>query len=131
MLSRYTIYRRRPKDAGPLPNGIRQDTRYRSNHVLRPTKEIVDTYLSNPTDAAWRQFKKDYLTLLQKRFREDREPFDELAELAAENDVYLGCNCPTKKNPVPGRCHTYAALEFMNKKYQNLDVVIPDTDSKH
>jgi hypothetical protein len=123
MLSRYTIYRRRPADAGPLPNGIRQDTRYRTSHILRPTAEIVDAYLSNPTDAAWRRFKRDYLALLETRFRADRQPFDELAGLAGSEDVYLGCNCPTKKNPTHGCCHTYLALEFMEKKYPTLEVV--------
>jgi hypothetical protein len=129
MLSRYTIYRRRPAGAGPLPDGKRQDTRYRTRHPLRPTQNLVDAYLSNPTDSAWRGFRRDYLALLEKRFREDRKPFDELAALAADNDVYLGCSCPTKKNPIPCRCHTYLALEFMKKKYPPLDVVIPGTPS--
>ena len=53
MLSRYTIYRRRPANAGPLPNGIRRDTRYRTSHILRPTEDIVEAYLADPTDAAW------------------------------------------------------------------------------
>ena len=127
MLSRYTIYRRRPADAGPLPNGIRRDTRYRTSHVLRPAKDLVEAYLTDTTDAAWRRFKKEYLALLKERFRENRAPFDELARLATDNDVFLGCNCPTKKNPIPGRCHTYLALEFMKKKRPSLEVVIPAT----
>ena len=49
---------------------------------------------------------------------------------AASNDVFLGCNCPTKKNPILGRCHTYLALEFMQKKYPSLDVVIPGTSTE-
>ena len=101
MLSRYTIYRRRPANAGPLPNGVRQDTRYRTSHVLRPTEEIVEAYLANPTDAAWRSFERKYLALLDERFRDDRTQFDDLARIATDNDVYLGCNCPTKKNPNP------------------------------
>jgi uncharacterized protein YeaO (DUF488 family) len=125
MLSRYTIYRRRPADAGPLPNGIRKDTRYRTSHVLRPTKEIVEAYLDDPTDTAWSTFKREYLAVLEERFCKDRTPFDDLAELVADNDVFLGCNCPTKKNPILGRCHTYLALGFMKKKYPRLEVVIP------
>ncbi len=127
MLSRYTIYRRRPADAGPLPSGIRQDTRYRTNHVLRPSEDIVQAYLADPSDAAWRTLQREYLALLEKRFREDRTPFDELADLAAGNDVFLGCNCPTQKNPIPGRCHTYLALGFMKKKYPTLGIAIPAT----
>ena len=92
MLSRYTMYRRRPADAGPLPNGIRQDTRYRTSHILRPSEDIVQAYLADPSDAAWRTFQREYLALLEKRFREDRTPFDELADLAVGNDVFLGCN---------------------------------------
>ena len=127
MLSRYTIYRRRPRDAEPLPEGIRKDTRYATQHVLRPTKEIVQSYLDNPTDATWRQFRKAFLALLEKRFRVERVPFDELADLAAENDVYLGCSCPTKKNPIVGRCHTYLALEFMQQKFPQLDVDLQES----
>jgi len=95
------IYRRRPADAGPLPSGIRQDTRYRTSHVLRPTEDIVDAYLSDPTDAAWRKFRREYLALLEERFRADREPFDELARLAASKDVFLGCNCQRRRTPFP------------------------------
>ena len=128
MLSRYTICRgKRPAGAGPLPDGIRQDTRHRTRHVLRPTKEIFEAYSANPTTEAWRKYEQDYLALLEERFRLERPRFDELAELATDNDVSLGCSCPTKKNPVPGRCHTYLALEFMQKKYQWLNVVIPVT----
>jgi len=130
MLSRYTIYRRRPANAGPLPKGIRQDTRYRTKHVLRPGEDIVEAYLADPTDKAWQRFKRAYLALLEQRFGENCQPFDELAGLAADNDVFLGCNCPTQKNPVPGRCHTYLALEFMKKKYPELNVVIPNTPRK-
>ncbi len=126
MLSRYTMYRRRPKDAPPLPEGIRKDTRYATRHLLRPTAGIVEAYLSDPTSAAWRTFRQQYLALLRERFREDRTLFDELAELAADNDVYLGCSCPTKKNPVVGRCHTYLALKFMREKYPRLTVVLPE-----
>ena len=125
MLSRYTIYRRRPVDAGPLPDGIRQDTRHRFRHILRPTKEIVEAYLVDPTDAAWKTFRREYIALLKERFHSDRAPFDRLAKLATDNDVYLGCSCPTKSNPIHGRCHTYLALEFMQKKYRKLDVVVP------
>jgi len=122
MLSRYTIYRRRPVGAAPLPGSIRQDTRHRTRHVLRPTKDMVENYLASPTDAAWRKFKKAYLALLNERFREDRTPFDELAAIVAEKDVHLGCSCPTKRNPVVGRCHTYLALEFMKKKYPAVEI---------
>ena len=61
MLSRYTIYRRRPANAGPLPDGIRQDTRYRTKHILRPSEDIVEAYLADPTDAAWRSFRESTL----------------------------------------------------------------------
>ncbi len=130
MLSRYTIYRRQPADAGPLPKGIRQDTRFRTRHILRPTEEIVEAYLADPTDAAWRTFRKRYLAALDERFRQDRAPFDDLTRLAEGNDVFLGCSCPTRKNPVHGRCHIFVALEFMRKKYPRLEVVIPATSQE-
>jgi uncharacterized protein YeaO (DUF488 family) len=122
------MYRHRPPGAGPLPKGIRRDTRYRFSHILRPTKEIVEAYLADPTNAAWRTFKRKYLAILDMRFRENRTPFDDLARRAAENNVFLGCNCPTKKNPVLGHCHTYLALGFMKKHYPRLKVVIPSPE---
>ena len=130
MLTRYEIYRgRRPPD-DPLPEGIRQDTRRHTRHCLRPTRKIVDAYVASPSDATWGLFRDAYFALLEDRYREDREAFDELAALAAKNDVILGCSCPTKNNPQVGRCHTYLALEFMTEKYQSLDVKIPGTTGK-
>lgn len=126
MLSRYTMLRRRPADAPPLPDGIRKDTRYATKHLLRPTKQIVEAFLAGGTDAAWQTFRDAYMALLDERYRHEPASFDALAQLATENDVYLGCSCPTKKNPTVGRCHTYLALEFMQKKYPELKVVLPE-----
>ena len=64
--------------------------------------------------------------MLEQRFDADRVPFDELAALATENDVFLGCSCPTKKNPIAGRCHTYLALAFMEEKFPNLTIRVPE-----
>ena len=126
MLARYTIYRRRPKDAPPLPDGIRQDTRWRTKHVLRPQQETVEEFLTDPSDAAWHDFKEAYTTSLVTRFQENREPFEQLARLASEHDVFLGCNCPTRKNPNVQHCHTYPGLVFMKEAFPELHVVLPD-----
>ena len=125
MLARYTIYRRRPKNAGPLPDGIRQDSRWRTKHILRPTQEIVEAFLENPTDKAWGKTSDAYRALLMARYRKDRESFEALAKLATVNDVFIGCSCPTKKNPDARRCHTWLALEFMRQTFPALDVVMP------
>lgn len=122
MLSRYTMIRGRRPAGDPLPKGIRQDTRKHTRHCLRPTAEMVSTYLKDPTPERWRRFKKDYKALLETRIAEDREPFDTLAALARENDVYLGCSCPTRKNPDVRRCHTMLALEFMKRNYPDLTI---------
>lgn len=121
MLTRYTM--KRGVAAAELPPGIRQDTRKHTRHPLRPEKELVARYLEDPSDSAWNEFERSYLAELDKRFVKDRAPYDSLAELAADNDVHLGCNCPTAKNPIAGRCHTYLALEFMSRKYPGLRVV--------
>ena len=86
---------------------------------------MVETYLAEPTDDMWRVYVKEYLFMIEERFKRDRQPFDKLAELAESKDVYLGCYCPTKKNPSPLHCHTYLALKFMKKKYPDLTVVYP------
>jgi hypothetical protein len=128
MLTRYKIYRgKRPPDE-PLPAGIRQDTRRHTNHCLRPTREIVEAYLATPDHLkkkAWSVFEQQYNKLIKRRYDEDRRPFDQLADLAQSQDVYIGCNCPTKQNPEPDHCHTILALRFMKSRYRRLDVHFP------
>ncbi len=126
VLARYQIYR--GPSPPPLPKGIRQDTRWRTRHPLRPMKEMVEAYLASPHDAAWRTFRKAYLALLAERLRTDRTPFDELSALARHSDVFIGCSCPTKANPRVDRCHTFPALEFMRRKYRGLRVELPQSD---
>ena len=126
MLGRYKIYRGKRSAGDPLPVGVRQDTRFRTRHALRPTTEMVDAFLKDVTDAAaWRGFRRAYLDLLEVRIQEDRAPFDAIAQAATEGDVFLGCNCPTQKNPRVEHCHTYLALGFMKRKYRKLEVVLP------
>lgn len=124
MLSRYTMERGRP--ASELPAGVRQDTRKHTRHCLRPPGELVERYLADPTAEGWRHFEREYLAAVEQRYRSDPEPFDALSRLAAEKDVYLGCSCPTRKNPDVRRCHTTLALCFMQRLYPALDVVLPD-----
>jgi uncharacterized protein YeaO (DUF488 family) len=124
VLGRYTMIRGAP--VSKLPKGIRQDTRKHTHHVLRPTPELVEKALGGPgDDAAWRAFAKGYRALLETRFRADRAPFDALAETARANDVWLGCSCPTAKQPDVRRCHTALALAFMKERYPDLAVRMP------
>jgi uncharacterized protein YeaO (DUF488 family) len=125
VLTRYKIYRGKRPPSDPLPSGIRQDTRWRTKHPLRPTEQMVTKYLAAPSEKAWRTFRKAYLALLERRFREDRAKFDALARLARDKNVFLGCSCHTKKNPRVDRCHTWLALEFMQRKYPDLRVEFP------
>lgn len=124
-LGRYHIVRgRRPPD-DPLPEGIRQDTRKHTSHPLRPDAPAVARFLDAPSDSAWKGFARDYRALLEQRRRTDRTAFDELAALAREDDVWIGCNCPTAKNPDVRRCHTFLALEAMARWYPDLAIVWP------
>lgn len=126
MFARYKIYRGQRDPADPLPTGIRQDTRWRCRkHPLHPDPGMVKEYLGAPSDEAWSVFRNAYWQELERRFREDRLPFDKLARLAGENDVFIGCSCPTKANPRVDRCHTFIALEFMKSKYPKLHVEFP------
>lgn len=125
-LGRYHIVRgRRPPDDS-LPEGVRQDTRKHTRHVLRPDPEAVADYLRDPTEAAWRAFARAYRGLLDRRRAEDGAAFEALAQLARERAVWLGCNCPTAKNPDVRRCHTMLALEFLAAKYPDLEVLLPE-----
>lgn len=124
MLARYTMVR--GARASSLPAGVRQDTRKHTRHVLRPTPELVADALARPEDdAGWQRFARGYRKLLEERFAADRSAFDGLARLAREGDLYLGCNCPTAKNPDVRRCHTALALAFMKQRYPDLDVREP------
>lgn len=130
MLARYKIYRGKRPPSDPLPDGVRQDSRFRTRHVLRPTKEMATAFLTAGTDAAWKKFAAEYRKLIAQRFREDRRPFDELAALATAEDVFIGCSCPTEKNPRVDRCHTYLALQFMKAKYRKLRIRLPTVPAR-
>jgi hypothetical protein len=124
MLTRYQIVRGRPKSE--LPQGKRVDIRKHVKHVLSPKPETVEAYLALGTQAAYAEFARTYRALLAARFAASREQFDALAEAARHGDVYLGCNCPTSKNPDVSRCHTVLALRFMQANYPTLDIRYPD-----
>jgi len=86
---------------------------------------MVTRFLDPNDKYAWGQFRVDYLSLVQRRHEVDRKPFDQLAERALHEDVYLGCSCPTKSNPNVQNCHTWLALEFMAARYPDLEVIFP------
>ena len=125
MLRRYTIYRGKRPEGDSLPEGIRQDTRKHTRHVLRPPGELVVAYLKGDGSVSWEDFRNQYLRCLEERLRENAVPFEKLAALARKEDVFLGCNCPTKKNPDVNRCHTVLALEFMKGQFPGLPVGFP------
>ena len=125
MLGRYQMKRGRRAPDDPLPTGERQDTRRHTRHPLRPEAAAVDRYLDAPSDAAWETFSAEYRRVLGERFERDSEPFDRFAELAREGDVWLGCSCPTARNPDVRRCHTFLALGFMEERYTDLVIRWP------
>ncbi len=125
MLARYKIYRGKRPVGEILPDGIRQDTRKHTKHCLRPSAEIVEEYLLRPSSSAWQKFAAEYMRILAERFAANSQPFDDLADLAVANDVYLGCSCPTAKNPNINHCHTVLALHFMQARYPEMTVVFP------
>jgi hypothetical protein len=125
MLARYHIVRGKRDPSDPLPEGHRMDTRKHTKHVLRPESAEVEKLLADLSAPAFKRFATAYLTTVEQRFKADRAPFDELAELATSENVYIGCNCPTAKQPDVRHCHTVLALGFMKKKYPKLRVVMP------
>jgi uncharacterized protein YeaO (DUF488 family) len=128
MLSRYQIKRAAKLSSLPreVQKGIRQDTRKHTRHVLRPPGELVLGFLADPNAAgAFQRFAKGYCATLEQRFKRERGKFDELAQAARKGNVFIGCSCPTTKNPSVLHCHTWLALEFMHAKYPDLDVRFP------
>lgn len=101
------------------------DTRKHTRHCLRPLPELVAALLSQPLQQraeAWRDYSRRYRALLAERFARDRAPFDQLARLATDGDVFIGCSCPSAVNPDARHCHVVLALQFMQKHYPALDV---------
>ena len=127
MLSGYRMQRGLP--AAQLPQGIRQDTRKHTRHILRPEAEFVREFFADPSDAVWRQSMDRYRAELERRFAQDRAPFDALADLARRENVFIGCSCPTRLVPDVRKCHTWTALEFMHEKYPNLEVRMPEVET--
>jgi uncharacterized protein YeaO (DUF488 family) len=126
VLGRYQMVRGKRSPDDPLPEGVRQDTRKHQKHILRPDADRVAAYLADPGDAQWDEFATAYRETIESRLVADAGPFEELAELARQQDVWLGCSCPTPKNPDVRRCHTYLALQFMAEHFEDLDIVWPD-----
>lgn len=93
--------------------------------MLAPPTELVKAFLRD-TGSGWSRFREGYLATLEERFASDRSHFEALAERARVQDVFLGCNCPTRKQPRVDHCHTVLALQFMAQKYPDLDIVLPD-----
>jgi hypothetical protein len=125
MIGRYRIVRGKRPAGDPLPDGERQDTRKHTRHILRPSAELVASFLGQPDAEGFKAFRLGYLSLLDERFRADRAPFDALRDLALGTDVFIGCNCPTTKQPDVTHCHTYLALGFLAKHYPQLKVQWP------
>lgn len=125
MIGRYRIVRGVRSADDPLPQGLRQDTRKHTRHILRPSAELVTRFLLLSSAAGFAAFRAGYLRLLEERFRQDSKAFDALCDLARRSDVFLGCNCPTAKQPDVHRCHTYLALGFLAERYPALEVRWP------
>jgi hypothetical protein len=128
MLARYQIKRAAKLSSLPreVQEGIRQDTRKHTRHVLRPTAELVAEFLKDPNaTGAFQRFAEGYRFTLEQRFKRERGKFDELSQAAREENVFIGCNCPTTKNSSLRHCHTWLALEFMRAKYPDLKVRFP------
>ena len=130
MLARYTIHRGKRPAGHALPEGVRQDIRAHTSHCLRAPRDAVREYLADPDDAGWKRFAKIYRDSLAQRRRDDRAPFDTLAALARDEEVHIGCSCPTKQNPDVRRCHTMLALKFMQSNYPDLDVAYPPAKTR-
>jgi hypothetical protein len=125
VLARYRIVRGKRSPEEPLPEGVRQDTRKHTQHVLRPSPELVQGLMDDGSAASFARFERGYRALIRQRFSTERERFDALAQLARSENVYLGCNCPTARQPDVRRCHTVLALAFMREHYPDLHVQLP------
>lgn len=120
MLGRFQIKR---KVAFPRASGsVFKDSRKHTSHVFAPAKELVISYLRNPTLESWQTFQREYIRILRERLLSMPEKFEGIHRHAESGNYYIGCNCPTRTNPFLCRCHTVLALEFMKETYPDLEV---------
>lgn len=124
MLGRYTIVRGATRAS--YPAGIRQDTRKHTRHFLAPTPELVAEVFANRRSAtAWDAYADRYRALIDARYTADPARFRLLATMARWHDVWLGCSCPSSKNPDVMRCHTVIALRFMKERFPSIAILLP------
>jgi uncharacterized protein YeaO (DUF488 family) len=75
-------------------------TRTRRN-FFAPSQELLDDYKSGRDD--WDAFEKRYLAEIRARYRDEPQPFHDLVERAAREDVTL--TCWEKGNEDTIHCH--------------------------
>ena len=78
---------------GTVQVNVRID-RLKSADQYQLSEDVLE-YLANPTTKDWEAFAGRYVRRLERRFAQNRQAFDELADIAKSRDLYLGCNCPT------------------------------------
>ena len=86
---------------------------------------VVGIYLGDISDAAWAHSEVAYLESLEQRYADNPSPFEKLAAMAMEKDVFIGCSYPTQKNPNPMHCHTVPALRFISSKFPDIEIQLP------
>jgi hypothetical protein len=87
---------------------------------------MVEALLEDATDPnKQRAFAEAYEALLRRRYVQDPAPFEKLAAAARTGPVFIGCSCPTKRQPDVQHCHTVLALRFMQERFPDLDVRFP------
>ena len=82
--------------------------------VFAPTWDMV--MASKRGEISWAEYTAQYLSLLRKRYQQNRRLFE---EVAAAGDVVVLCYCP---NTVTGdrHCHRYLLAEVLVKVAQSL-----------
>jgi uncharacterized protein YeaO (DUF488 family) len=78
------------------------------NHVLAPTWELVMGFKKGRI--AWEQYEGQYLQLLRDRYKTKKAEFDELVQMAMQEDIVLICFCVSDST-----CHRRLAKGVLDK----------------
>ena len=89
-------------------DGERLDITIRNNpaHVLSPTWHMVMKFKVNRT--SWPAYKRQYMALMQERWKDRRDDFLSILATARKKDIYLACFCHEDRH-----CHRRLAKEFL------------------
>ena len=77
-------------------------------HILSPTWQMVQDFKNG--NITWKEYKQQYVTLLERRFKTRKQEFIALTKMAMAHPVYFRCYCPSDET-----CHRSIAKRAIER----------------